>query len=441
MNNIPPHNSEVESSVLSSCLLMPTEYTELIECLSPSDFYKSAHQQIFKTIKELYNKNSPINLVSVRNENTNISAVHLTELSEVPVVIDSKWAIDVLSGNAQLRRLIELGNALMKRGFKSRWDEVVQQVDYAQRESLKIGENANKKGFSHISEIIEDAVDRCETISRSGGLTGIPSGFRDLDALTCGFQAGDLVIVAGRPSMGKTALATSCIAHASRVGYQSAFSSLEMPNFQIANRLLSLRSQTDSIKFRSGKFTQEDWIRLHDAAAEIYNWKLYVDDGANLHYQDIIQRTRKIKKHYGLDILFIDYLSFIQGDRELGVVKEIESITRALKGLAKELSIPVVLLCQLNRKCEERPNKRPILSDLRDSGAIEQDADVVLFLYRHSRYVRRYNDDGTETEEYQRCKHIAEVNIAKQRNGPTETIGLYWNETTTTFRDLKNDNK
>jgi replicative DNA helicase len=435
-NKIPPHNIEIEESILSSCLLMPTKYVELIETISPDDFYKTIHQKIFKSIQSLYKSEQPIDLISVRNENQDISHTVLAEISDAPAAMNSEYSKDILIGNAKLRKLIELGNALMKRGFNGKSDDVTRHVDYAQREALKIGEGMGKKAFRHISGIMEDTIDRCETISKSGGLTGVPSGFKDLDALMCGFQPGDLIIMAGRPSVGKTALATQCIANASKADYRSAFFSLEMPDWQVGNRFLSNKSQTDSLKFRSGKFNSEDWVRLHEAAGEIYKWKLFVDDSSNLHYQDIVQRGRTIKRQEGSDIFWIDYLSFLQGDKDGGKVGEIESITRTLKALAKELSIPIVLVCQLNRKCEERPNKRPILSDLRDSGAIEQDSDVVLFLYRHSRYVKRYNEDGMETAEYQKCKNIAEINIAKQRNGPTETIGLFWNESTTTFGDL-----
>lgn len=437
MNKIPPHNIEIEESILSSCLLMSTKYVDLIESISPLDFYKTIHQTIFKSIQKLYKSEQPVDLISVRNDNQDISHTVLGEISDAPVVVNTEYSKEILIGNAKLRKLIELGNALMKRGFNGNSNDVAQHVDYAQREALKIGEGVGKKAFRHISGIIDDVVDRCETISKSGGLTGVPSGFRDLDALTCGFQPGDLVIVAGRPSAGKTAFATQCIANASKKDYRSAFFSLEMPDWQIGNRFLSNKSQTNSLKFRSGKFNTEDWARLHEAAGEIYKWRLFIDDSSNLHYRDIVQRGRTIKRQENSDIFWIDYLSFLQGDKESGTVKEIESITRALKSLAKELSIPIVLVCQLNRKCEERPNKRPILSDLRDSGAIEQDSDVVLFLYRHSRYVKRYNDDGNETPEYKKCKNIAEINIAKQRNGPTETIGLYWNDATTTFGDLK----
>lgn len=436
MNRIPPHSIELEESILASCLLYPTQYADLIELLSPQDFYKTIHQKIFKTIQTLHITESPVDLVSVKTENQEISASVLTELSDAPVVTDTEYSKNQLRGYSSLRRLIEIGNACMKRGFTGRPDEIAEHVDFIQRESLEIGNGFQKKFFKPIQPIIDEAIDRCEAISKSGGLTGVPSGFRDIDALTCGFQPGDLIILAARPSMGKTALATSCIKNSSEHGYKNAFFSLEMPNWQIGNRLLSDKSKIDSLKFRSGKFSNDDWHRLHEAAADIYKWKLFVDDSANLHYRDIVQRGRTIYRQENADIFWIDYLSFLQGDKESGTVKEIESITRSLKGLAKELNIPIVLISQLNRKCEERPNKRPILSDLRDSGAIEQDADVVLFLYRHSRYVRKYNDYGTYTEEYLKCRNLAEVNIAKQRNGPTETIGLYWNEQTTTFGDL-----
>jgi len=436
LNKIPPHSIELEQSILASCLLYATEYTELIEGLVPQDFYKGIHQKIFKAITDLYATDNPVDLVSVRTQNVEIPATYLTELSDAPVVTDSEFSKQTLRGYSALRRLIEIGNAAMKRGFEGKPADIADHIDFIQRESLKMGNGFMKKSFRHISSIIEEVVDRCESLSKTGGLTGIPSGFKDLDSYTCGFQSGDLIIIAGRPSMGKTAFCTTCIKNASECGHHSAFFSLEMPGWQIGNRLLSTKAQIESLKVRSGKFSREDWIRLHDAAAEIYKWKLHVDDSSNLHYRDIIQRGRTIKKQEGADIFWIDYLSFLQGDKEAGTVKEVESVTRAMKGLAKELKIPVVLLCQLNRKCEERPNKRPILSDLRDSGAIEQDADVVLFLYRHAKYVKKYNDDGGLTAEYEKYRHVAELNIAKQRNGPTESIGLYWNESTTTFGDL-----
>jgi replicative DNA helicase len=270
-----------------------------------------------------------------------------------------------------------------------------------------------------------ECVERCEELQDKGGITGVPTGYIDLDALLCGFQGGDLILLAGRPSMGKTALMNCAAVNAAERGFPSAICQLEMTNIQTGNRLLALNGKVNSMKFRSGKFSNEDWFKIQSTASKLSGYKIYVDDSAVSNYQEIQKKARYAVKNYDIKILFIDYLGFIDGEKDQGKVNEIQTISRGLKATAKELNIPVILLCQLNRSLEQRPNKRPILSDLRDSGALEQDADVVLFIYRDEVYNKESEFQG-----------VAEINVAKQRNGPTGIIRLAWLPAFTKFENL-----
>jgi replicative DNA helicase len=351
---------------------------------------------------------------------------YLSKLLEVPVSTNTEFSCRKLKKYSQLRQLIEISNAITKRCFQSNSEGVEKIIDYAQSEILRI-DSGNNNTFRHVNEIIVECIEHCETISQKGGVTGVPSGYVDLDAHTCGFQPGDLILVAGRTSMGKTALALSCILNAADSGFKSGMCSLEMADIQLGNRLISSESRVNSLKFRSGRFNQDDWHTLTNAAGKLSSYDIWIDDSPQATYQDIQRKARFAKKNYGIQILWIDYLGFIDGEKDNGRVQEIQSISRALKALAKELYIPVVLVCQLSRACEQRTNKRPILSDLRESGALEQDADVVCFIYRDE----VYNKDENSPH-----RGIAEIIIAKQRNGPTGTIRLAWRESITRFENL-----
>jgi replicative DNA helicase len=279
--------------------------------------------------------------------------------------------------------------------------------------------------WCQLNDVITNCMDSAEELAKKGGITGVPTGFRDLDWYTSGFQGGDLVILAARPGMGKTAFAINSINNSAKQGFKAGFLSLEMVAQQVGNRFLSITSNINALKFRSGRFLPDDWEKMVSAAELLSTHGVWIDDHPRASYQDIHSKCKVLLSRHHANALWIDYLGFIDGDKDQNKVAEIQSITRALKQSAKEFNIPIVLICQLSRECEKRPNKRPILSDLRDSGAIEQDADVVLFLYREDYYKPDSKDKG-----------VVEVSISKQRNGPTGTIKLQWQEEYTSFHNL-----
>ena len=425
-SQLPPQNTELEDSILATILAHPED--NLFE-LSASDFYKPINARVYLVCFGLYTNKLPVDISSVGNElkKTDTPVSHLSTLLDAPPVIDNEYSVRQLRGYANLRRMIELSNAVQKKCYLAKPEDVESIVDKLQVESLKIG-TINAENFSTIGSIITDTIEHCEIIARSNGLTGIPTGYKLLDSILCGFQPADLIILAGRPSMGKSAMAVNCMLHSAEGGYANDFYSLEMSKRSIGTRFLSVKSRINSQKFRSGKFDTEDWQRMNDAATELYKLPINIDDTPCSTYQEIQRKARKSKKQNDTKIIWIDYLSFLDGDKEeKNKVLEVQTITRGLKSLAKELNIPIVLLCQLNRQCEMRGDKRPILSDLRDSGSIEQDADVVLFLYRDEVYNK--SDDNPN-------KGIVEVDVCKQRNGPTNRIKLTWIDAYTRFENL-----
>lgn len=430
---IPPQNIELEESILASILLFPEE--DLFE-LEPSDFYRTAHQKIYTVCKNLWVKTQSVDLVSTTNElikNQQLEeiggATYLSKLTDLPPVVDIKYSVGQIKGYANLRRMIELSNTIAKRAFEGNPDTVDEIINILQAGALKIGDQ-KKENSCNMQELILDCVEYCENIQENKGMTGIPSGFADLDSILCGFQDSDLYIIAGRPSMGKTAFVLNCMENAAAAGYANDFYSLEMARLQVAIRYLSMRSGVNSQKFRSGYFSQNDWVMITDAAGRLSELPINIDDSASASYLDIQKKSRKNYKKNGTRIIWIDYLKFLTGDKGLNRNLEIGTITRGLKQLAKELKVPVVLVCQLNRAVEQRGNKRPVLSDLRDSGEIEADADTVIFLYR---------DDYYDRDEDNPNRGIVEVQIAKQRMGPTGIIRLMWDEKTTKFNNLISD--
>jgi len=426
--NLPPQNIELEESILGTVILYPDD--DLFE-LEPGDFYRINHQKIYKVCQQLYISNIRIDLAVVANELKKTGeleeiggASYLSRLCDNPPITDNKYYINQIKGFANLRRMIELSNTITKQCFTAKPEDVESIIDNFQNQSLKIGA-VKSDNFYNIQDLVIETIERCEEIQQHSGVTGIPSGYTDLDSLLCGFQPSDLIILAGRPGMGKTAWALNCMLNTDKC---SDFYSLEMARTQVMNRFLSIKSNINSQKFRSGYFSHEDWTSLTDAAGELSQYKINIDDTPCSTYQQIQRKARKSKKINNTNIIWIDYLSFIDGDKGKNKVEEIQTITRGLKSLAKELEIPIVLLCQLNRQCELRgSNKRPQLSDLRDSGAIEQDADVVLFLYRDEVYNKDENNPNIGT---------AEIEIAKQRNGPIGTVKLMWHNKTTKFNNL-----
>lgn len=415
-------------SVLSA-LIFSQDY-EILEFIQPEHFYRTAHQTIFSACKEVFykEKNLDINMIAlqVSEKLDQIGGLsYLAKISEEPPPSDSRLYCEKLVGFSKLRKIIEISNAAMKRSFCAGPDESDSVIDYVACELGKL-ESGRTQDWCRLGNIIEECIDTAEEIGRRQGITGVPSGYRDLDFYTTGFQGGDLILIAARPGCGKTSFAINAAKNSGKQGFKNGFMSLEMVKGQIGNRFLSVASRVNSLKFRSGRFVLEDWERIHEAAERLSPLPIWVDDSPRANHIEIAKKSRALKRKDGLDILWIDYLGFLDGDKsQKSKVYEIESITRSLKALAKELKIPIVLICQLNRECEKRENKRPMLSDLRDSGALEQDADLVIFFYNDSKY-------HPETKD----ANIIECEIAKQRNGPTARIKLYWDESITRFDNL-----
>ncbi len=436
LNKVPPSNTEAEQSILSAILIDNQTLPEVLEVLSEQDFYRQAHAKIFKGMVELFERNEPADLVTLPNwlkEQGQLEAIggasYLAELVDtVPMAVNALHYAKIVQEKALLRRLIQCAATITTRCFEDKGD-VEDVLDFAERSVFQISENKVKPSFYAIKDILTDTYKAVEDAYENKALiTGAATGFRDLDQKTSGFQAGDLVIIAGRPSMGKTALALNIARNASHEsGEPAAIFSLEMSKEQLSLRMLSSEARVDSSRMRNGFLTQTDLAKINRAAGALYDIPLYIDDSPAISALEIRAKARRMKMEKGLGLIVVDYLQLMKGRasaerRDL----EISEISRGLKALAKELDIPVITLSQLNRKVEERTNKRPVLSDLRESGAIEQDADVIMFIYRE----KVYNEQIDPSK-----KLLAELNIAKQRNGPTGTVNLTFLEEFTRFEN------
>jgi replicative DNA helicase len=425
-----PQNIDAEKSVLASILLDNVAMSTALETLSAEDFYKPAHQKIFDAMISLYKKNEAIDLVTLTNhlmktnELSSIGgAAFLSELAnEIPTAANIVYHCRIVKEKSVQRMLITASSeiATMCYGDNIDFDEL---LDKAEQKIFALTEKRIKTGFVHLKYILMQMIGQLEHLyNRSELITGVPSGFVELDALTTGFQAGDLIILGARPSMGKTAFCLNMAQYiALRASYQGrrptvAIFSLEMSKEQIVLRLLCSEAEVDSRKIRTGNCSQLDHDKIVAATGRLYEGNLFIDDTIN-NVLEIRAKARRLKTEFGLDIVFIDYLQLMSSANRRGGEsreREIAEISRSLKSLAKELEAPIIALSQLNRAVEARTDKHPNLSDLRESGAIEQDADVILFLYRDE----YYNPDNVAN------KGLAEVDIAKQRNGPTGRIQL-----------------
>ena len=437
LQKVPPHNIEAEQSILSAILIENNTLPEVLEILSDQDFYREAHRKIFKAMMELFEKNEPADLVTLTNllkERGQLGSLggasYLAELVDaVPMAVNAAHYAKIVQEKASLRRLIERAASITTRCFEDKGD-VEEILDFAERSIFDISENKIKPSFYTLGEILTDTYKAVEEAYENKVLvTGVPTGFQGLDEKTSGFQPGDLIVIAGRPSMGKTALALNMARNASlKTGEPAAVFSLEMSKEQLSLRMLSAEARIDSSRMRGGFLSESDLARINRAAGALYDIPIYIDDSPAISALEIRAKERRMKMDKGLGLVVIDYLQLMRGRasaerREL----EISEISRSLKALAKELNIPVVALSQLNRKVEDRTNKRPVLSDLRESGAIEQDADVILFIYR---------DEVYHKEEDNPNKGIAELILAKQRNGPIGAVKLAFLDTYTRFEDL-----
>ena len=443
---VPPNNIEFEQSILSGCLLFSEICEETIDILMPEDFYRAAHQKIYQAIIDLKFKNEPVDLLTVseklRSQNllSEIGgATYLASLVETcPVPTQTEHTIQKIKECAILRKTIELCGNTIQSCF-NREDEPEKIIDRFQTDALKIDIKAKQESHVSLKQLVIEGDERHELIYKNNSaITGIPSGFKDIDDITCGFQNGNLIILAARPSMGKSALIRSMSINMAKEGFCNLIISLEMSKEQLYDTIISSESGINSIKFRNGFFTKKDWGIKADASNRLYDLNSFIIDKDCFKLIDICRISRQLKKKEDIKAILIDYLQLIEGDTTKKKNYEIGEISRRLKILAKELNLPIIVLSQLNRKCEERTDKRPMLSDLRDSGSLEQDGDIVMFLYRHEEYLKKkYNEDGTKTDEMEKWEGRAEVNVAKQRMGPTRRIYLTWLKKTVTFKDTE----
>jgi len=422
---VPPQNLDAEDAILSAVLVDNDILLDAVEILSPEDFYKSAHQKIFGAMLELFSRNEPVDLVTLANllrQQGQLESVggasYLAQLVEaVPMAVNARHYAKIVHEKACLRRLIERSNRIIQRCYQDSGN-MEDILDWAESAIFEISQNKIRPAFYPLGKIIENNIDTLE--ERQGNkalITGVPTGFSVLDQLTAGLQSSDLIILAARPSMGKTALALNIARNAAvEENIPTAVFSLEMAKEQLSMRLLCAEARIDSSRLRSGFFSREDWVRLTDAAGVLSEAPIFIDDSPDISANTIRAKARRLKMDKGLGLVFIDYLQLMRGRASLERRDlEISEISRSLKALAKELDLPVVALSQLNRKLEERSDKRPQLSDLRESGALEQDADVVAFIYRDEIYNKDPNNPN---------RGRAELIVAKQRNGPVGVVPL-----------------
>ncbi len=417
---IPPNSIEAEQALLGGLMLNAEAWDKVADVVVGEDFYRKDHRLIFKAIGNLIDDGSPCDVDTVSEHLDNRGELEqsggleylATLANETAGAANARAYAKILRERATLRALINAGNVISGSAFASDGRTASQVLDDAERLVFEIAEKGSRgrKGFQSLKQILPDAVDRIDLLHQSdGSITGISTGYTEFDKLTAGLQAGDLVIVAGRPSMGKTTLAIN-IAENAAIGSKvpTAIFSMEMPSQQLAFRMISSLGRVDQTHLRTGNFPDEDWSRINTAVQLMSEAPIFIDDTPGMSPTEIRARARRLQREHGLGLIVVDYLQLMQveGTKE-NRATEISEISRGLKALAKELSLPVVALSQLNRSVEQRTDKRPVMSDLRESGAIEQDADLIIFIYREE----VYNQDTPR-------KGIADISIAKQRNGP-----------------------
>lgn len=436
LKRVMPHSVEAEQSVIGAMIMDRDAVIVATEMLTADDFYQKQYAVLFEAMTELYREDKPIDMVTLQNRlrardvPQEISSLEFIGdmIASLPTSANIRYYAEIVSEKALLRRLIQTNEEIAAACYAGK-ESVNDIIEDTEKKIFQVLRRNSYEGFTPIKEIVLNALDHIEAASRArGNVTGLATGFIDLDYKTSGFQPSDLILIAARPSMGKTAFALNIAEHmAFRNDRTVAIFSLEMSKEQLVNRLFSMESRVDSQVLRKGNLTDNDWASLIEAAGTIGRSRLIIDDTPGISVSELRSKCRKYKLDYDLDIIMIDYLQLMQGSRRSeSRQQEISDISRSLKEIARELQIPVVALSQLSRAVEQRPDHRPMLSDLRESGAIEQDADVVMFLYRED----YYNHD---TER----KDIAEVIIAKQRNGPIGTIELVWLSQFTKFANMK----
>lgn len=435
---VPPHSLEAEQSVIGGLMLDNQSWDNIADIVNEQDFYRHDHALIFRAIAALADETQPYDVVTVsewlgsRKELDSIGGLAYLSIlaNDTPTAVNIKAYANIVREYSILRALIQIGNEISASAYNADGRTSKELLDEAERKVFTIAEQGagNKEGFAAINDLLTKAVERVEEMYKSGeAITGISSGFSNFDQKTSGLQKSDLIIIAGRPSMGKTSFAMN-LAENAAMGTENAVAvfSMEMPGEQLAIRMMSSLGRIDSHNLRTGKLDDQDWPRLISSVNMLSKAKLFIDDTPALSPTEVRARTRRLKREHGLDLVIIDYLQLMQvGGSTENRATEISEISRSLKALAKELNVPVIALSQLNRSVEQRPDKRPVMSDLRESGGIEQDADVILFIYRDEVYNPDSSDKGT-----------AEILIRKQRNGPIGMVRLAFLGQYTRFENL-----
>ena len=438
IGKIPPNDIEAEQAVLGSMLTDKDAVIAAIEVLKPEDFYREDNKTIYTAVLSLYNRAEPVDIITLKSELSSMGKFdsvggleYLAELPEkVPTTANVDKYIKIVEEKAILRNLIKTANEIITLGYDPT-EEVEDIMDNAEKKIFDIMQSKNQKGYTPIKDILIETFAQLEQLyNQKQHITGVPTGFADLDYKTAGFHGSDLVLVAARPAMGKSAFALNIATNAAvRAKVPVAIFSLEMSKEQMVNRILCSEAMVDSNKVRTGKLDEQDWAKLASALGPLSEADIFIDDTPGISVMEIRAKCRKLKLEKGLGMVVIDYLQLITassnrrgGSRE----QEIAEISRSLKILAKELDIPVIALSQLSRAPEQRPDHRPMLSDLRESGSIEQDADKVIFLYRDD----YYNEDSEK-------KNVADIILAKHRGGSTGTVDLAWLPSYTKFANLE----
>lgn len=433
----PPHSIEAEQAVIGAIFLVPDAMSSASEFLIPQDFYRPSHQRIFQVMMQLSDRGEPIDLLTVTNALNSSKLLeevggvsYLTELADaVPTAANISYYTKIVEEKSVLRRLIRTATDIVTESF-NREDEIEDVLSEAEKNILDVSNRQNANAFKNIKDVLIDVYDNIEQLhEQTGDVTGIPTGFKDLDHITSGFQRNDLIIVAARPSVGKTAFALNVAQNvAIKTDENVAIFSLEMGADQLVSRMLCAEGNIDAQRLRTGNLETEDWTKLTMAMGSLSNAGIFIDDSPGIRVNEIRSKCRRLKQEHGLGMILIDYLQLIQGsgaNAKENRQQEVSEISRSLKGLARELEVPVIALSQLSRGVEQRQDKRPMMSDLRESGSIEQDADIVGFLYRDD-----YYDKESEKQ------NIIEIIIAKQRNGPVGTVELAFVKEYNKFVDL-----
>ncbi len=440
---IPPHSIEAEQSVLGGLLLDNAAFDKIADLISEGDFYRDEHKRIFRQVRSLLERGKPVDVITVaerldatgESEDTG-GLAYLGELAaNTPSAANIRRYAEIVRERAILRQLVTAGDEIAGSALNPLGREAKTLLDEAEARVFAIAEGGfrTQTGFQHINPLLTQVVERIQELhdrDNPSDITGIPTGYHDLDSKTSGLQNGDLLIVAGRPSMGKTSFALNIAEHvAIDVGLPVAVFSMEMGGTQLAMRMLSSVGRLDSNRVRTGRLDDDEWSRLSFALGKMHEAPIYIDETAALNPIDLRARARRLHRQCGqLGLIIIDYLQLMSSSSHgENRATEISEISRSLKSLAKELSVPVIALSQLNRSLEQRPNKRPVMSDLRESGAIEQDADVIMFIYRDE----VYNPDTPD-------KGVAEIIISKQRNGPIGSVRLTFLGEYTRFENFAN---